>query len=343
MKKLLSKNNREYVIAVCLAVILLLGLVVENKFYMGVLIDMVYACILASAWNLMCGFTGQISLGHAAFLGVGQYTCVLLFTKLGVTPWIGILLGGLAAGLLAFLVGALTLRLKGPFFSLSTIALATILQIFAVKFDWLTGGSSGMSVPYRPSLENLIFQSYKPYYLMFVVLLGLVLCLTTYISRSRLGSNLVAIRENDVAAASLGVKVFRSNVTTLMISAFLTGVAGCLYAQYTLFIDPVSSFNITVSTKAAIMSIFGGAGTVLGPIIGGLLLSPTETYLRTVIPSTYAGAYLIIYGVLLIFVILVVPDGIIGTYRHYKSKKTRPAGPPSGDADPTALTGAGNS
>jgi len=228
--------------------------------------------------------------------------------------------GGLTAMLLALLVGLLALRLKGPFFALATIALTAIMEILAVKFDNLTGGSVGITIPYRPGLENMIFQGYHPTYFLFVCLLAVVLIVTIVINKFRLGSNLVAIRENELTAASLGINVFRNQVYALMISAFFTGVVGTLYAQHVLFIDPAGSFSVVVSEKAALISIIGGAGTVFGPLIGGILLAPTEIFLRTWLGSTYQGAYLIIYGVLLIFVILVIPNGIAGTLGAYIKK-----------------------
>ena len=194
MKMLFAGKYRDYLICAGTVLLLMTGLLSENKYTLDILITMVYFCIIASAWNIMCGFTGQLSLGHGAFLGLGQYTSTLLFTKLDISPWLGMLAGGLAAMFLALLVGVLALRLKGPFFALATIALTTILEIFAVKFDNITGGSVGITIPYRPSFENMIFKDYHPTYLLFVILLAVVLVATIMLSKSRLGSNLVAIR-----------------------------------------------------------------------------------------------------------------------------------------------------
>jgi branched-chain amino acid transport system permease protein len=320
MNTLFATKYRDYLLCAAAVLILLTGLISDNKYTLDILITMVYFCTLASAWNIMCGFTGQLSLGHGAFLGLGQYTSTLLFTRLDISPWIGMIAGGLTAMLLALLVGLLALRLKGPFFALATIALTAILEIFAVKFDNITGGSVGITIPYRPSLENMIFQNYHPTYFLFVCLLAVVLIVTIVINKSRLGSNLVAIRENELTAASLGINVFRNQVYALMISSFFTGVVGTLYAQHVLFIDPAGSFSVVVSEKAALISIIGGAGTVFGPLIGGILLAPAEIFLRTWLGSTYQGAYLIVYGVLLIFVILVIPKGIAGTLGEYIKK-----------------------
>ncbi|MDR2528584.1 MAG: branched-chain amino acid ABC transporter permease [Synergistaceae bacterium] len=316
MKKI-SPKQRDLIFCAILIVSLFSGLVVDNKFYLDILITSTYYSIIAVAWNIMCGYTGQLSLGHGAFLGIGQYTSVLLYTKLGLTPWLGVFAGGVMAMLLAFLIGVLVLRLKGPFFALSTIALCTILQILAVKFTDLTGGASGITIRFDPALVNIIFRSYKIYFTIFVILLLVVLVTTIRVRHSRLGSNLIAIRENDLAASSLGINLFKNQVIALIISAFFTSVAGCFYAQYVLFIYPEGAFDIIISQKAAILSIVGGAGTVFGPAIGGFVLTPTEIMLRTWLGSTYQGAYLIVYGVLLIFVILVIPNGVIGTIAQY--------------------------
>lgn len=322
MKKILTnKKHKDFLILGIVVLLFLLGLFVENRFYLDVLISIVYFAVLSCGWNIMCGYVGELSLGHVAFLGLGQYSCVLLYTRLGLTPWVGMFLGSAVAMLLAFLIGVLALRLKGPFFTLSTIALATVLQIFVVKLDGLTNGAAGVTIPYEPSIFNMIFEGYKPIYFLFILLLIAVVLVTIYINHSKLGSNLIAIRENDTAAASLGVNVFRNKVIALLISAFFTSIAGCIYAQYVLFIDPVGSFTTTISEKTAILTLIGGSGTVFGPVVGSIIMTPLEIWLRTTLGSTYQGAYLIIYGVILIFVILVIPKGIVGTLSQVISKK----------------------
>jgi len=319
----ISAQTRDRLICLIVAAVFLVGLTVENKYYLDILINVAYYSCIASAWNVMCGFAGQLSLGHVAFLGVGQYTCVLLYTRLGVTPWIGILLGSMMSLLLACFVGFLALRLKGTFFSLSTLALSTILQILCVKFDKLTNGSAGITIPYRPATANMIFASPKWNYLLFVILLWTILMVTVYIRYSRLGSNLIAIREDDLAASSLGINLYQNKVIALAVSAFFTSMAGCLMAQYVLFINPQGSFNSVISQKAAILSIIGGAGTVFGPLIGSVILTPAEMFLRAKLGSSVQGAYLIIYGVILIVVILTIPNGIMGTLANKsRSKKS---------------------
>lgn len=322
MKKLLQdKKCNGYVIVGIILIVCMTGLAVNNSYYIDILITVAYYAVLAAAWNIMCGYAGQLSLGHVAFLGVGQYTSVLLYTKLGLTPWIGIFAGSLLAMLLAFIIGAFALRLKGSFFSLATMAIVTILQIAAIKWDSLTNGSSGITIRFNEGFGNMIFRSYKPFYFMFICLLALVCAVTFYLSRSKLGSDLIAMRENDIAAASLGIDLFKTKVIALMISAFFTSIAGSLYAQYTLFISPANSFNAVISQKAAILAIVGGAGTVFGPLIGAALLTPMEILLRGYLSSTYQGAYLVIYGIILVAVVLFIPDGIVGRVKHVRDRR----------------------
>ncbi len=322
MRKLMQSRHREYYLVAALIAFLSLGLLVDNKYYLDIIITTVYFCVIAGAWNIMCGYAGQLSLGHVVFMGLGQYTSTILFVKLGISPWIGMFIGTLVAMTLAFFVGLLALRLKSFFFSLSTIALVTIFQVLSIKFDGLTGGAIGISIPYEPNFLNMIFKEYKPSLALFLILLLAVMLTTTYISKSRLGANLVAMREDDMAAASLGVNLLKNKITALCISAFYTSLAGSLYAQYTLYIDPEGSFNLILSQKAAILTIVGGAGTIFGPILGGLILGPTEIFLRGWLGSTFQGAYLVVYGVLLVFVVLVIPNGIVGAIKQFAKRKT---------------------
>lgn len=324
MKNLIKSKNMNYYLCIIIFAALSLGLFVDNKYILDILITTIYFSVIASAWNLMCGYSGQTSIGHAAFIGLGQYTSSILFVRLGLSPWIGMILGSFVAILLALFIGILSLKLKHFFFSLSTIALCTILQVLVVKFNSLTGGSVGISIPYKPSFWNMIFKEYKPYYFLFICLLFLVLLATSYVSKSRLGSNLIAIREDETAASSLGVNILSNKIIAFCISAFFTSIAGTLYAQYTLFIEPIGAFNIGTSLKPVMLSFIGGVGTVFGPLVGGLILGPLEIFLRGALGSSFQGAYLVIYGLLLILVVLIMPNGILGSIANafYKKKKS---------------------
>lgn len=314
MKKI--KEKKDYFIILIIAVALALGLLIDDYYTMDVLITTLYFTGLACAWNIMSGYTGNLSLGHACFIGLAQYTMIILYTKMKISPWVGMILGALISMTLAVFIGVLSLRLKTFYFTLSTIALTVIFMLLATKFDGLTGGAVGITVPFKPGFENMTFQSPKAYFFMLAVLIVVVLLFTAYMSKSRFGSNLVAIREDDVAAASLGINIFKNKVIALAISSVFTALIGCVYMMYVLFIDPASAFNAVASNKCAILTIIGGAGTVFGPLIGGFILEPTEIFLRSWLGSTYQGAYLIVYGVILVCVVLFIPDGIYGTIRN---------------------------
>jgi branched-chain amino acid transport system permease protein len=303
--------------------LVILGTQVGNNYYLDFIITIFFMASMASAWNLVGGYAGLISIGHVAFMGLGAYTSSILFVKLGISPLIGIFLGGGVAMLLAFLIGMLTIRLRGPFFTLSTIAIAEILMLLAIRFVGLTGGSQGLDIPYKPSVYNFVFKSYYVYYVIFLVLLAIIIMVVSYINNSKTGCYLKAIREDETAAAALGVSILKYKMIALLISAFFTGVGGSIYAQYLLFIDPHSVFTVGFSTKVAALSIIGGIGTVLGPIVGAFLLTPFEMLLRSQLGGTYQGLYLLMYGAIMIVVILLIPRGIVGTLTEVVKNKRK--------------------
>lgn len=309
-------KRKDYLAIIIIFLVFMLGLFIQDGYMMDVFITVLYFTAIASAWNIMCGYTGNLSLGHACFMGVAQYTMVILYVNQEISPWIGMLLGVTLAVLLAIFIGVLSLRLKTFYFTLSTIALTIIFMLLAIKFDGLTQGPVGITVKYEPSFLNMTFQDPRVYFFMLAVLTVIIVFFTAVMSKSKLGSNLVAIREDDIAAASLGIDIFKNKVVALVISAIFTSLSGCIYMMYVLFIDPHSAFSTVLSQKSAILTIIGGSGTVFGPLIGGLILGPVEIFLRTWLGSTYQGAYLIVYGVILVCVVLFIPNGIYGTIRN---------------------------
>jgi branched-chain amino acid transport system permease protein len=280
------------------------------------LVDVFTATALLAAagmsWNLLGGYTGQFSLGHAAFFGIGAYTSVLLFTEYHVSPWLGMLAGAAIAGAVGLAIGALTLRLRGPFFVLASIAFAQVLLILAIQWVWLTGGSTGISVPYEPGFATMTFTDRRSYAWLiggFVVLLFL---LTAWLSGRRLGFGAVAVRENIAAAESLGIDSTLVKLKMTVLSAMLTAVTGTLSAFYIAFIEPESSFNVTRSIDFVLVAIIGGMGTAIGPVIGAVLVEVLHNGLRGALGSGHDGLYLVIYGGLLIVVMLFLPRGLVG-------------------------------
>jgi branched-chain amino acid transport system permease protein len=294
-----------------LFILLAFSIFIKDQYWLDIIITTVLMAAMAGAWNIVGGYAGLLSLGHATFFGIGSYTSTLLFLKMGVSPWFGMFFGAAFSMIAAYIIGILTIRLKGPFFALVTLALSQILEIVTIKFGSFTGGSNGLNIPFQPKWQNMIFQNYQIYLVLFIVLLAAVIFTSIYIENSRFGSNLIAIRENEQAATSLGVNAFQNKLRALLLSSFFTSLGGSLYAQYILFIDPTTSFSINYSTKFVILTIIGGMGTIIGPILGGIILTPFEIFVRAWLGSTFQGAYLLIYGIILIIVILLVPEGIV--------------------------------
>jgi branched-chain amino acid transport system permease protein len=268
---------------------------------------------LGGAWNLFCGYVRKDSIGHAAFFGVGAYTSTLLLLRLGISPWLGMLAGAALAAAAALVIGAITLRLRGPFFTLATIAFAEVLRTLAVGLRGLTEGSVGLTIHTATGLRLMRFDAKAAYLLVALGLLALVLAVTYWQSRSRFGYLLRAMGEDEEVAGALGVNTLPLKLGSLGLSAALTGMLGTFYAQYITFIDPDSAFNIFDSIQMALVAIIGGVGTLLGPVLGALLMVPLGVWLRGLLGSQMAGLHLVIYAVILIVAALFMPRGIMGT------------------------------
>lgn len=328
----LNKRNKNYVLSIIFVLVFSLGGFVNNDYILNILITTAFYSTMACAWNIMCGSTGYFSFGHVAFMGIGQYATTLLYVRCGISPWIGMLVGVLVSLALAIFIGLLSLRLKEFYFTISTQALAIMISIFVVKMEPITGGSTGCFIPYDPGFANMIFADIKySYFFMLIVLLA-VLLVSSYIRESKLGYDLISIQGNELASVSLGVNIVRSKLIALCISAVFTSIAGTIYSQYTLFVDPATAFNLLTSEKIAIMSIVGGLGTVFGPLLGGLILTPAEIFLRGWIGNIVQGSYLVIYGIVLILAVLYMPDGFIGMFKKYAMMKRKKVAPVSAKA-----------
>jgi branched-chain amino acid transport system permease protein len=268
----------------------------------------------AAAWNVAGGYAGQVSLGHAAFFGLGAYSAALLGTKWGLSPWIGLLVGAVLATALGILLGFLSNRLRGPYFALATIAFSQVLLIVASRWRGFTAGSEGIPVPFRPGFWTLGITDKRVWV---AIVLALAICLyliELYLERSRRGYQLAAVREDEDAALSLGVPALWLKVAAIAASAALTAASGALWAQYVGFVDPFYVFSVDLSVRFALAAILGGIGTALGPFIGAALILTLETYLRARfggIGASLVGIYLIIYGTALIVMVRLAPQGLV--------------------------------
>ena len=321
----MHKSNLLYKFGLGLLLILMvaLPLVVTSSFVLEILVRILLFAFIGTAWNLLGGYAKQLSLGHAAFFGLGAYTSTILQINFGISPWIGMLVGG-GVGLLASLpIGWLCFRLKGPYFTISTIATANVLMLIFLKFRDLAWGAEGTTIP---NLGNdplmMQFDNKVPYYYILLGLLIIALSITAWIERSRMGYYLIALGEDEDAAEASGVDVVRVKRNIYMISAFLTALAGTFYTQYIYFIDPQTAFNFNVSIEAALVSIVGGIGTLWGPVIGTVLLETTTTLLQSYLGNSIGGIQLTVYSLILMAVILVRPTGIVGYFKEKSQSRS---------------------
>jgi len=271
---------------------------------------------LASAWNVLGGFTGQVSLGNAIFFGVGAYATAVVQIHWGWTPWAGMVLGmGTACGI-ALVIGYPCFRLKGHYFAMATLAIGEVISTLFMNWQW-AGGAVGMYIPIRDDTWKYFqFGTTKfPYYYVTLAFLVLSLLVSEGILRSRMGYYFRAIREDQDAARSLGVSARGYKLSAIGISSMLTSLGGGLYAQYVLFIDPPSVFPMMLSIQVVLLAVLGGGGTLWGPVLGTVILIPLSEFTRIYIGGTGTGLDLIAYGFLIVLVSVVQPRGILGFFR----------------------------
>jgi len=274
--------------------------------------------IAAMAWNLMQGYTGLFSLGHAVFFGVGTYTVMILLLRYGVTPWIGIWVAGIVAALTGFLLGFPLLRLRSHWFTLATIAIGEIFKLAFAHWDYV-GGAAGLQMPIAGPGKKLFYMQFiGPYVYVYIAfaLLVIELIVLHKIINSKIGYYLQTIREDELVASTLGIDTFRYKMLSLVISSFFTGLAGALYAVRFQYVDPFAVFDlITISTYIAIAGIVGGIYTFIGPVVGAFIFIPAAEYVRATIVSEFPrvfGLHVVIVGIILLLISLLLPEGVIG-------------------------------
>jgi branched-chain amino acid transport system permease protein len=287
---------------------------VSNNYQLQVLFRITLFAALGLAWNLVGGYAGQLSLGHVAFFGVGAYG-LALFTQLGIPIWISLFLAAIVATLFAAIIGIIAFRLRGPYFTLATIAFAEVLRLTATNLN-VTGGAIGLTMPALFSGRTF----WRQFYLASVALAALAFLTNLWVSRSRFGYYLMAIREDEDTASAVGINTTRCKLQSLLLSAFLTALAGALYASAFQFIVPDSVLTLEISVQIAIITMLGGAGTLLGPIVGAALLLTAQEIFK----NQFKESHLLIYGILIVIVVLFVPEGIVGGLQHLFRKRVKP-------------------
>lgn len=297
--------------AILAAGLLLYPVLFSEPFYLDIGVTFLLAAISASAWNIVGGYAGQVSVGHSMFFGFGAYAPLLFYTLFGWPPVAGIPIGIAASIVLAIVIGVPTFRLTGHYFSMATIAVAELIRIFFGTWS-LVGAAIGLQGPATArAWWDLTFRSEIPYYYIFLGVLGVLLCLTYAMERRRFGYSLHAIKADERAARSLGVPVQLTKIRALIFSAIFTSIAGSLYSLKTGFIDPESGFGILISVQMVIIAALGGAGTLYGPLVGALILIPLQTATNTWFGGGGSGLTYILYGGIIVIIARFEPGGIL--------------------------------
>ena len=300
-------------LGIAAALALALPVVVRSAFAIDIFIRVLLFSFIGVAWNLMGGYAKQLSLGHAAYFGLGAYTSTILLIRFDVSPWLGMVAGGVVAMLASLPIGALCFRLRGPYFAIATIATAQVLMLLFLKFRDFAWGAEGTTIPNLGNAPLMMqFDAKAAYYYVALALLVVGLAVTHRIERSYIGYYLVAVGEDEDAAEAIGVDALWIKRLIYMISAFLTALAGTFYVQYIYFIDPNTAFSFNVSVEAALVSIVGGIGTLWGPVVGTALLEATSALLQSWLGGGHGGVQLTVYSLILIGVILWRPNGLLG-------------------------------
>ena len=298
-------------------------LVVQDVFLQRVGALVLLAAISASAWNLLGGYAGQVSVGHAVYFGAGAYASLVVYTEFGWPPIFGAPIGVLASMAISAVVGTPTFRLRGHYFSMATIAAAELFRILAANWPLLGAAVGLMGPPVPRSPWDLSFISPVPYHYLFLAVLIVLLALTWQMQRSRMGYYLAAIRGGDRAARSLGVPVLRYKLYALLLSAGFTSIAGSLYAVMVGFIDPDSALGILISVKLLIVAALGGAGTLFGPLVGAMILIPLEETTNAMFGGGGTGITFIVYGAIILLVARFQPGGVAAFWEKITTRRVR--------------------
>ena len=312
-----------------LAAALLPLLLDPRGYWIRVLTITLLFAAMAQAWNIVGGLANQISLGHAAFFGIGAYTSTVLLLKFGISPWLGMFAGGALGAMAALVIAIPTMRLQGHYFALATLAFGEVMRVIANVWTSLTGGPGGLSVPFvPPSFLAYSFKLLRPHAYIALAALIVVTVIFQAIRRGAMGYRLRAIRQNADAAEVIGIDTTRVKLFAAVISGALMAMLGTLYAQVAVFFDPDTVFGIAgISIRVALIAIIGGVGTAAGPILGAFFIIPLEEIMNGLLSSRAAGLSQFVFGVILIAVILWQPRGFITALDSLRARLSRRGAP----------------
>jgi branched-chain amino acid transport system permease protein len=320
---------------------------VQSPYALHMMILLFLSIIMGESWNILGGYTGQYSVGHSAYFGVGAYTTMMLMQYKQVPPWYGFWAGIGVVIIVALIIGSICFRLRGPYFVLASIAVAEILRLTAMNLKDLTNGAEGILATEIPPFKigaTVVtdFLTKVPFYYIGLTFAAVTIAVTWMVQNSKLGYYFQAIREDQDAAHSLGINLTIHKNIALVISAVLTSLAGSFYAVYIGFIDPATVLALEISVQIVLICIIGGIGTIYGPVIGSLVLVPLSEALRSnmiaegifklgmvsedsslgiFLKENLAHAHALIYGILVVVVILFMPDGVLGFLKKMTTKR----------------------
>lgn len=307
-----------YIILAVIAVLAVLPAIIKSNYIISVCINFCAYAAFATAWNVVGGYAGQLGLAHAAFFSIGAYTSFLMYLRLGVSPWISMLVAIVISGLFALLIGAVTFRFRGPYFMLSTIAFGKLVETVLLWQKNLTKGANGLVIPVKGNhFSTLIFVDTVYYFYILLGLLLISLLVAWQIERSKMGYYLRAIKADENAAESLGIETKNWKILAFLISAIVVTVVGVVYAFYLAYIDPVAIGGMDISTKILAIAVVGGLGNLFGPLLGALLLIPLIELMNAVVKG---GAGMMFYGLALILIMIFRPNGLISFFTHDRGK-----------------------
>lgn len=294
------------------AILLLLPMFLD-KYVLGIFVMIFYYAYLGQAWNVLTGYTGHISLGHALYVGIGAYISTFLAQQLHLSPWLGMIIGGIVAVIVAMCIGFLGFRfgLRGVYFVILTIAFAEIARLVVCHIRPL-GGFAGIFLDFQPSFYNLQFRGNVPYYYISLGLMAGSVAFVRLLEVSRFGRLMIAVREDEEAAQALGVDSFKYSMLAMGISAFMTALGGTFFANYVYYISPNTVLSMGLSIELILRPIIGGLGTALGPVLGSFILTPLSEISRSYFAKGgLEGLHLILYGLLAVLVVLFMRRGIL--------------------------------
>ncbi|MGJ4938200.1 branched-chain amino acid ABC transporter permease [Bradyrhizobium oligotrophicum] len=330
-KVFIQRRRRDLIVAACLALLATqVPRYVTDVYIQNMMIMTLMYAALSQSWNILSGYCGQISLGHALYFGLGAYVTALLYTKFGMLPWFGMFAGGLLSAVIAMALGYPCFRLGGHYFVIATIVIAEIALVLFQNWEW-AGAALGITIPLSKQDSWLTLQFAKdklPYFYFALALACVAWFVTWWLEDSKWGYWWRAVKDNPVAAESLGVVVFNSKMGAAAVSAFLVAVGGGFYAMYVTYIDPESVMGFQFSLLMALPAVLGGIGTLWGPMLGAVILIPLTELTRSYIGGSGRGVDLIVYGGLIIAISLARPQGLVSLF----SRKPKPAAQPVREA-----------